>query len=193
MRLNAFVQRYLITQLCQQCPQFIETAVYIANNIKRAMLIFQITPERLALDLDAIHLIGRGENIEIRETFTPQATQRTPQHTHLSSHHMRPKIAVRPIAIALLAQLFRQVKDDSDRQCMILTGQRQQCSAILHLHIRCIYHRQLPQCQPFSREKMHEFKGFFRNRLIVLIIGNQPTTHIRRDNLGRLKMFLRKR
>jgi hypothetical protein len=87
-----------------------------------------------------------------------------------------------------VADVRRQVEDNRYRQAVVLTGQRDQRSAGLGLHIGGINHRQSPRGQALGRDEMEDLEGLRCGRLRRFGVRNQGAACIRRQHLGRLKM-----
>ena len=67
-----------------------------------------------------LDFLGRLEDEDVRETFPLQPPDRPPQLRPLLADDVRPKVPVVPATVPLLADLFRHVEDDGDREAVVL-------------------------------------------------------------------------
>ena len=93
------------------------------------------------------------------EAFALQSAQRAPQLLRLIAHDVRPEVAVRRVAVPLVAELLRQVEHDRDRQDVILARQLDQRLARLRLHVGGVDHRQLARASRFAAMKCSTSKA----------------------------------
>src|SRR5690348_6787396 len=106
---------------------------------------------------------------------------------------MRAKIAIWPLAIALVAQLLGQIEDNCYEQAVILSCQGKQWLTRIGLHIRGIGDGQFASSKAFARDKVQYIKGIIGGMLIVLIVRDQPSAIIRGKHFGRLEVLAAKR
>src|ERR1700719_3225195 len=123
------------------------------------------------------------------ESFSLKISQRTMQLLRLLANNMRPKISIGSAAIALLTKLFRQIEDDCYRDTVVLPGEFHNRLTRLGLDIRRIDHDEFSRCQTLPGNEVQNLEGILRRRLVILIIRNQPTTEIRRQNLRGAKIL----
>src|SRR5208282_640223 len=102
---------------------------------------------------------------------------------------MRPEIAIRTIAVSLVAQLIRQIKNNGNRNAMKLPAKLDDRFASLGLYVCGINHNQFARCQTLRGDEMQNLKGIIRSRLTVLVVGHEATAKIRRKNFRRPKML----
>src|ERR687884_364124 len=115
------------------------------------MVVLAVAPERLALDGDRGHLLGRREDEDVPEALALQSVEGAPQVGRLATDHVRAEITVGTDTVALLADALREVKNDSDRQAVILPRQGDKRAARLRLHIGRIDDGQPSGSQALSR------------------------------------------
>src|SRR5215203_4441643 len=101
-----------ISQLREQRGEFVEAAMHISNDVEWPALGSFVVPKRLALDRDRIHFLRRSEHIHMPEAFALQLAHRSAHLLRLLPDHVWPEVAIRPVAVPLLANFFRQIKDD---------------------------------------------------------------------------------
>ncbi len=122
------------------------------------------------------------------EALTLKPAQRTAKLLSLAANHVRAEITVRSRAVALLAQLHRNIENNCNRQNIMLTRQGNQRLTRLRLHIGRVDNREPAGGETFGRDEMEHIKCVSGSRLVVFVVGNQGATAIRRQHLGRLEM-----
>ena len=85
-------------------------------------------------------------------------------------NHVWAEIPVLPRAIAFLAQLLRQIKDNRHGQDVIVAGKLHQRFPCLRLDIGGIDDDKPPAYQPLGRNKVQDLKGVFGGSLAVLVV-----------------------
>ena len=153
----------------------------------------QVVPQRLALDFRPLDVRRVAEHMDVPKSFALQSAQRTPQLLRLIPDHVRPEVSIRPIAIPLLAYLFREIENNRHGQHMELARKLDQRFARLRLHVCRIDHRQPAQREPLPRDEMKNLECFAGHGLVVFIVRNQATAEVGRQNLSRLEMRARER
>ncbi len=174
----------LIAELIEQPAQFIKTTVYVADDVEGTGFSLFVVPQRLPLDIDCIYLLHRIQPVDVTEAFALQAAQGTAQTADLIADHVRAKIPVGAAGVTLPAGPLRQIEHDSHRQAVILAGQLHQRLAILQAHIGGVHHRQPTTLEPLAGDVVQDVEGVRRGRLIILVIGHQPSTVIRGDHFS---------
>ena|SRR6266508_1212660 len=71
---------------------------------------------------------------------------------------------------------------------MKLAGQGDQRLVGLWLDVRGVDHRQATGSQKLARDIVQQVEGVIGGRLVVLVIRDQATAEIRRENFGRLEV-----
>jgi hypothetical protein len=98
-----------IAELFQQLQQLVKAAMNIANDVERALFMFQVVPERLTDDLCRVDFFNGGKSKYMAEAFALQATQRAAQVMGLIANYVRPKVAIRTALVAVLTNPFRHI------------------------------------------------------------------------------------
>src|SRR5712692_763394 len=105
---------------------------------------------------------------------------------------MGAKITVWTLLIAFMTELFRQVEDNGNWQAMVFTSQCQKRFTPFQFDIGCINNSQFTSRQTFSGDKVQHSKGLIADTLVIFVVGNQATTKVRREHLGRLEVLVGK-
>ena len=106
----------LVAELAQQLVELVVAAVDVADDVERAVLGAAVGPQRRALDLGRLDLLGDAQHADAAEALALQALQRAAQLRALLADDVRAEVAVRPRAVALLADRLGQVEHDRDRR-----------------------------------------------------------------------------
>src|SRR5207247_1138793 len=86
-----------------------------------------------------------AQHPDMIEALFLEPRQRPPKLPALPSQHVWPELAILTRRVALLADRFRNVERDRDRQRVVLAGERDERSTSLQLGVRGIDDRQ-PAC-----------------------------------------------
>src|SRR5687768_6062384 len=97
--------------------------MHITDDVERPLLMLEVIPEWLAFDRHRVHLFGRRDLEYVAEAFALEVPQRTAELLALLPHDVRAEVSVGPLSVPLLAEFFRQIKHDGDRQAMIFAGE----------------------------------------------------------------------
>ena len=95
---------------------------------------------------------------------------------------MRAKVTIGPALIAFVTELFRQVKHNGYRQAVILTSQGQQGLTGLGFNAGGINDGQFTCGKAFGGDKVQYRKCIAAGTLVVLIVGDQAATKVRREH-----------
>src|SRR5688500_5076231 len=95
----------------------------ITDNVKGAMQMLEVVPQRLALNDSRVNLLYRIEDMDLTKALIFQVAQRAAQLLCLLANDVWTKVAVGSITIALLAQLLREVKYNCNGKYMIFARQ----------------------------------------------------------------------
>ena len=57
--MNVRLRHNRIAKLRKQLDELVEAAMQIADNVKRAVFVLQVVPQRLTLDFGRVNLLGR--------------------------------------------------------------------------------------------------------------------------------------
>ncbi len=125
------------------------------------------------------------------EAFSVELAERAAELLHLLAHHVRAEGTVRAVAVALPADLLRDVEHDGDGKHVELARDRHQGLARLGLHIRGVDHGEQPAGQALSHDEVQELERITRRGLVVLVIGDQATACIGRHDLGGSEVLAR--
>ena len=150
----------------------------IADDVKRAVLVFQVVPQRLTFDFCGVNFLGRMQNMDSAKTFPFEVAQGSAQLLGLLAHDMWTERAVWTITVSFVAKSLRQIKNNSDRNAVILSSESNDRLAGFDLHIRGIDHYQLASRQPFRSNKIQDFKGVVRGLLTVLLVGYETAAEV---------------
>ena len=104
------------------------------------------------------------------KALPPQAAERASQLLTVLPDHVGTEAAVGPVAVALLAQLGRQVEDNGYRKPMGFPCQFHQRLARLHLNVGCIYHCEPASLESLACDEVEHVEGIFRRGLVVFVI-----------------------
>ncbi len=173
----------------EEFDEFLEATVDIPNDVEGTMLVLQVVPERLPLNLSGVNFLWSTQYVNSAKALTLQIAQRPAQLLRLLADDMRAEIPVTAIPVSLVAELFRQVKYNRDRKAVILPRQSDDGFACFRLHICSIDNDELPCSQPFCRDEMQNLKSVVCGCLAVLVIGNKAAAEIGRKNFRRAKML----
>ena len=102
-------------------------------------------------------------------------------------------LAAGPLPVSVLAQGFREVEYDRDRDDMVLPRQPNQSAAVFLPHVGGVYHNQFSQCEAFSGNEVEKLKRIRGDRLVVLVVGQHRSARIRGQDFRRPEMVQRKR
>src|SRR5438132_12705819 len=98
-----WILHYLIAKLVEQRAQIGEAAVYVAYYVKWPVLVLEVVPQRLALDLGGVHLLLPLEHEDVPVAFLAQTRYGSAHLLRVSPHHVRGEAPVRPAPVPLLA------------------------------------------------------------------------------------------
>src|SRR5262249_28013471 len=91
-----------VSELLEQCLQFVVTTVDVADDVERPVLALPVVPQRLPLKDGRIDFVLRLEHVNVPKSFTSQSPQRAVQLALLIANDMRPEIAVRPRTVSVV-------------------------------------------------------------------------------------------
>ena len=112
-----------VSELLEQLHQFIKAPMNVANDVEGTVLLLLVVPQRLSFKDRSIHLFRRVEHKHMAKALKLQAPQRAPELLALLANHVRAKIAVGPLLVAIVAKPFGQIENDRDRQTMEIARQ----------------------------------------------------------------------
>jgi hypothetical protein len=109
--------------------------VNIANDVERTGFRFLIVVEGDALENDGLGFFRGRKNQNMTEAFAFEAAEGATQVLKLVVGDVIAKTAVGTNMVAVMADSFRHVEDDSDREAMILAGEFDERLAIFRLDV----------------------------------------------------------
>jgi hypothetical protein len=106
---------------------------------------------------------------------------------------MRTELPVGPRLIAFVAKLLRQVENNGYRQNVKLASQFNQRLARFCLDVRSVNYRETAGGQPLACDVVKHIESIVGGGLVVLIVGDQSSAEVGRQNFRGLEVQLRKR
>ena len=161
----------------------------IADDVKWAVFVLQVVPQRLTFDFCGVNIFGRMQYMDSAKAFPFKVPQRPAQLLRLLAYDMGTKRTVWTITVSLVTKLFRQIENNGDRNTVKLPSEGNDRLAGFSLHVRGVDHYQLAGSQPFGSDEIKNLKRVIRGRLAVLLVGHEATAEVRRKNLSRSKML----
>ena len=158
--------------------EFIKTPVNVADDVERPMLMLQIVPERLSFDDYIINFFRRREFEDVPKAFSLQVANRPAQLLALLPDHVRSKVAIGSISVAILTESLREIEDKGDGYHVILTRQSYEWLTCLRLNVGRVNDSKLARLEPLGPDKVQHLKSCISRCLIILVIGNQTTAEI---------------
>ncbi len=144
--------RDLVAERREQLLQLVGAAVDVADDVERPVEVLLVVPERLALDLDAVDVLGL-EHPDVAEALAPETLDRALEVQPLAAQDVRPELAVGPLPVALLADPLRDVEHDRDRQHVVLARERDERLPRVLLDVRGVDDRQPAGGEPLARRR----------------------------------------
>jgi hypothetical protein len=114
----------------------------------------------------------------VTDSLAFQTAQRTPELLGLIADDMRPKLAIRSMSVAILAEPLRQVEDDRLSEEVVLLRQGNERFASLRLDICGIDHRQPSSSEPLPNDLVQKVECVPGGGLIVLIVGDKRSAEV---------------
>ena len=164
------VARTLVAEPIEQLDQLLETAVHVADQVERAVIVLSVHPERHPLDRRGLHVLRGLERVDVAEALTREPPKGAPELGNLAPHHVAPEVALRARLIARLAHPRREVQDDRDRDHVELAGQLDERPARIRLHVRRVDDREAPRRETLAGDEVQRVEGILRRALIVRIV-----------------------
>src|SRR5882724_6477552 len=162
--------------LFEQHPQFIGTAMQVAEDIERTRLVLLVVPQRRALDLNLLRSI---EDVDVSKPLPFQSSETAFDIADLPPDHVRPEVAVRAAAVAFLAHPLWRIHHDGDRKAVVLASMFDQALSIFRTNIGRIDNGQPSAREPLLDHVVQRVECIVRARLIVLIVTDQPAEEVR--------------
>ncbi len=127
------------------------------------------------------------------EALALERAQRSFQLLRLLAHHVDAELTVRPVAIALVTKRRGQVEDDGHRQHVVLAGEPHDGLARFALNVGRVDHGQAARLEPLAGDVMQHIECIGGGALVVLVVGDEPATVVRGEDLRGLEVLLCKR
>ena len=131
------------------------------------------------------------QHVDVAEALFLESAERPPQVLELASDDVRAEVAVRPDPVARLAHLLSDVEHDRHGYDVVAPRQLDQRLACARLDVGCVDDGEPPRCQALGSDEVQHLEGIRRGALIVLVVGDQPATGIRREDFGRQEVAAR--
>src|SRR5262249_4096734 len=116
-------RRDFVTQLTEQCFQFVAAAVYVPDDVERAVFVALVVVKRHALDRRGFHFLRTLQYENVPEALFGKTPHGPAQLRMLLANHVRAKCTFVSQSIALMADLFGHVQHHGDREAMVLSGE----------------------------------------------------------------------
>src|SRR4051812_44839158 len=100
--------------------------MHVTDEVKRAMLVPPVVPQRRPFDGDGLDFLRRLEHEDMPKALSLESLERTSQLRSLLPNDVSAEVAIRPVPISLLAHVLCHVKYDGNGQSVILAGERNQ-------------------------------------------------------------------
>ena len=168
-----------VPKALQQDDEFLETAVDIADDVERPMLVASVDPHGHPLDERLFHFCGRVEHEHIPETLAFQLPQRPLELRGLIAHHVGAKRTLRAFPVAGQAQGLGHVQDNGHRQAVVLPGESHQRFARLWLYAGGVDDGEAAGPQARGRDEVEQCKGIGRCRLVGGVIRHHRPANVR--------------
>ena len=177
-----------VSQAFQQRDQFIETAVYVSDDVEGPRLIPAIGPRWHTLDAGRLHVLGSVEHVDIAETLASQSPDGPAQLLRLLADDVRAKVPVVPFPVAGKTNRLGHVQHDCHRKAVMLPRQSDQRPAGLGLHAGGVNGGEAPGTQAGGCNEIQESEGFRRSRLVVGVVGHHGPAGVGGHHLGGLEV-----
>jgi len=135
--------------LGEEFDEFLEATVDIPDDVEGTMFVLQVVPEWLPLNLSGLNFLRCAQHVNSAKALTLQIAQRSAQLLRLLADDVGTEIPIWAIAVSFVAELFRQIKYNRDRNAVILPRQGNDRLARFRLYICGINNDELPCGQPF--------------------------------------------
>ena len=175
----------------EQLLQLVATAVNVADDVKGAAFPGSIVPQGHALDDGGFHLFRRLQHENVTEALAAESPERPAQLGLLLADDVGTEVAIVALAVAVLAEPFRQIQHDGDRQAVVTPSQFDERLAGLGLHIGGVDHRQPAQRQPLGGDVVQHFEGVVGDGLVVRVVSHHRPAGVRRQDFGGQEVLAR--
>ena len=125
------------------------------------------------------------------EALALERPERAVQLLHLLSDDVRAEVTVFARLVAVVADALRHVEDHRHRQDMELASERDGVLARLGLDVGGVDDRDPSGRQALLRDVVQDVEGIVGRGLVVLVVRDQASALVGRENLGRLEVLAR--
>ncbi len=181
-----------VTEAGHQFGQFIEAAVNVADDVEGAVLAAAVGPERLADDFECVCVLWRAHHMDVAKALAAEAFETAAQGAGMVARHVRAEGPVRAALVAGVTDVGVDIEDEGDREGVMPAGKRNKAGAIGTLDTGCVDDGELAALEAQAGPVMQQVEGVRCRVLAGLIIGDQSTALIGRDDFRFQKMFPRK-
>src|SRR5262245_13652769 len=182
-----------VSELLQQRFELIAAAVDIADDVERTVLGLAVVPEWLTREDGGVDFFLRLQHVNVTEAFAAETAQRTVELALLVANNVRPKIAVWPRAIPVVADSLGKIQNNGDGQHVVFARQRDQRLPRLGLNVGRVDDRQASTNEPARSNKVQCGEGIIRRGLVVLVVRHECPESVRRQHLCWLEVLSRER
>lgn len=162
----------------------------VADDVERTGEVPEVVVAALDDDLRGVGLLLGAQDVHLAEAFALQSAQGAAQLAAVTLHDVAGHAgAVGAGGVARLADLFRQVEHDGDGQHVVLAGQLDELLAALGLHVGGVHDGEAAGREAFARDVVEHVEGVAAGALVVLVVGDETSAEVRRDDLGGLEVL----
>ncbi|CAN5179795.1 hypothetical protein BH11ACT2_BH11ACT2_21440 [soil metagenome] len=126
----------VVTEFPKQRLKFGQTAVDVSNRIEWTGLLPEIVQQRLANDIGCGNLVDAPEDVNPPKSLFAERAKGTPQLILLAANDARSEFPILTQFISSGADAFRHIKDDSDREDVVVPRKLHQAGARCRLDVR---------------------------------------------------------
>jgi len=183
---------HVVAERREQLLQLVGAAVDVADDVERPGELALVVPQRLALDLGVVDLVGK-QHPDVVEALLAQAGQRAAERLALPAEHMRAELPVRSRGVAPLADRLGDIEHDRDRQQVMTPGELDEWLARLGLDVGRVDDREPAGLEALAGDVVERVERRLGRRLVVLVVGDQAAEGVGRQHLGGQEVAARER
>jgi hypothetical protein len=116
--------------------------------------------------------------VRLRNPSRSSPADGAPELLDLLADNVRTEVPIRPRPVSLLAELFREVEDQSHRQTVVPPRELEEGLSSLALHVGGVHDGELLLLAPLRRDEVEDFVGFRGGSLIVLVVRHEPAAEV---------------
>lgn len=181
----------LVAERFEQSLELVEAAVYVPDEVEGPVVRAAVVPERLPLDGRSLDRLRRIEDEDVPEPLALKLAEGTAELLHLLPQDVWPEGAVGASRVAISTDLLVHIENDRDGERVKLASQGDERLPRLGLHVRGIDDREKAAREPLIGDEVQDLEGIARGRLVILVIGDQATACVRREDLRGLEVLAR--